>query len=152
MGTIVDLQSYRRSRAHPKQSTEDAVVQAVMDHFRDLPIHILADAIQSARDVIATGRGFIAAMDAATRTVCALAPLYVHAASNIDGLEHLCHPRDQRTAALLTISEHMIRAHLNGQPEHEIVAAISRAHRVIKGGGALCAAIYHATNIDVATL
>lgn len=152
MGSIVDFQSYRRRRVHPNQSTEDAVVQAVMDHFKDLPIHILADAIQAARDVIADGRGFITAMDAATRTVCALAPLYAHADSNIDGIEHLRERRDQDTAALLTISEHMIRAHFNGQPEHEIVAAISRAYRVLKSGGTFCGAIYHATNIDVATL
>jgi hypothetical protein len=46
----------------------------------------------------------------------------------------------------LIFAERMIRAHLHHQPEHEIVMAISRAWRVLMGGGTLCAAIYRATD------
>src|SRR3990172_7224198 len=128
MGTIVDFQSYRRNRvvaAYQPQSTDDAIVQAVMDYFKDMPITVLAEAINSARNSVALGYGFISAMDAATRTVAVLAPLYVHDVGSIDGIESFGQPRDRRTAALVAISERMIRAHMAGRPEVEIIAAVN---------------------------
>lgn len=132
---------------------EDAITQAVMEHFKNYPISIVAAAIQSARARLAGGGGFIQAMDAAAQTIAALAPSIDRGvtidARNRGRLDQLAERRERRTAALHDICERMIRAYLKDQPEVEITLAIQRAGRVLRGGGSLCAAIYHATNIDV---
>ena len=134
---------------------DDAITQAVMEHFKNYPISIVAVAIQSARISLAGGGGFIQAMDAAAQTIATLAPS-VDRDVTIDARNHgridqLARRRERRTAAMHDICERMIRAYLKDQLEAEIAMAIQRARRVLSGGGSLCTAVYHATNVDFNT-
>jgi len=52
--------------------------------------------------------------------------------------------RKRRIAAFHSLVERQLRAQLQGQPESVVYMAICRAHRVLDGGGTLCAAMYHA--------
>lgn len=151
MGAILDLQTYRRRRAAAQPSTQDAVTQAVMDHFKNQPLSVVKAAIQSAQIKLAGGGGFIAAMDAAARTVANLSA--TDQQGEIDDrnqarLDQLQSRREIRTAALLDIAERMIRAYWKGRAEVEITQALNRAFRVLMGGGSLCVAIYRAINVD----
>jgi hypothetical protein len=100
--------------------------------------------------VVRAGGNFMGAMDAASKTVETLAPEADRFTTidqrNQERIDALAQRRERRTAALLDIAERMIRVHMHQQPEHEIVMAISRAWRVLMGGGTLCAAVYRATN------
>jgi hypothetical protein len=152
MGELLDLQQYRRRRAASRSGEQEAVIQSVMEYFKCYPISTIEAAVVSACAELDGGRGFIAAMDAATRTVAEVSPPVAWEATilerNEDRLKELHRHREHRTAALLAIAEHMIRAYLKGQPETEITQALQRAYRVLMGNGSLCTAIYHATNID----
>lgn len=132
---------------------DDAITQAVMDTFAIYPIDIIAAGIQSARDSLAAGSGFMQCMDAAAHTIAILAPAVdINAAIEASGhvsLDQLLERRDRRTTALLEISERMIRSYLKDRPEDEIAMAIARANRVLMGGGSLCNSIYHATSVYV---
>lgn len=130
---------------------EDAITQAVMEHFKNQPISVVKAAIQSAQIKLATGGGFIAAMDAAARTVANLSATDQQGVideRNQARIEQLQNRREIRTAALLDIAEQMIRAHWKGRHEVEITQALSRAFRVLMGGGSLCVAIFRAINVD----
>lgn len=155
--TVLDFQAAvrRRNGINRRCDGHDAIAQAVMEHFKAYPITVIERAIIAAQSCLADGHGFISAMDVAMRVAAGDTSarsqhvIDAHLETNID---QVWRRNAHRIIALMSISERMIRAYLQGSSEIEIGGAITRANRVLLGDGTLSAAIYHAININTANL
>jgi len=131
--TIVDLNTHRRFK-RDLDGVKDSVGQVIMDNYRHHQLADIASGIHAACHVIDAGGSFMEAMDAADKTICI-------AAYGLDP--------EQLTTHLIRLAECELRTRLAGQPEHDIVSAVARAHRVLEGGGTWCAAVYLALGGDL---
>jgi hypothetical protein len=146
---IVDL-SARRVQ-HRSTSLQDSVTQAVMDTFKNYPVAAVAIGIGSALVVQDRNGSFMSCMDAAEKTITDYTEQHFPDAEALRNNERMIafyQRRARRIAAFQSLIERQIRAQLSGRSETEVSSAVTRAHRVLAGGGTLGAAMCHAIGDD----
>lgn len=144
--TIIPLR--KRStpyRAHPH--TADILAREIMREYGTLPITVVEQAIAASSTALAAGGTFVDALDAANKTVLQASTETQtddEAMRNFQRLMVFHRRRDRIATAMLMVATVQIRARMRNASEHEVLAAIERARRVLRGGGDITRALIHA--------
>lgn len=116
----------------------DTIAQSLMADYGNVTWPAVDDAIRAAGEALSGGGSFLDALDASEKIILAHA-----AGGNAQILAALSAERQQRQAAFFAMAARMIEDRLQQQPWDKHYA-LSRARRVIEGGGTIGAALHHA--------
>lgn len=120
----------------------DTIAQSLMADYGNVAWPAVDDAIRAAGEALSAGGTFLDALDASEKVIL------VHASGdNQPILAALSMERRQRQAAFFAMAARMIEDRLRDNPWNKHYA-LSRARRVIEGGGTIGAALHHALGDD----
>lgn len=120
----------------------DTIAQSLMADYGHVTWPAVDDAIRAAGEALSAGGSFLDALDASEKIIL------VHASGdNQPILDALSTQRRQRQAAFFALAARMIDDRLQDKPWNKHYA-LSRARRVIEGGGTIGVALCHALGDD----